>query len=115
MSSLKQFSLLELAAMDDGRIAVAFDQAIRRAAVDCDDRPGDDRARKVLLEIEFTPTCDESGLCESVQSQIQIKDTLPSRKSRKFDLGIRKGGMFVFSPASLANHRQGSLPLDEDS
>lgn len=112
---LTKFDLKSLAEMDDGRIAVAFEQAMRRAAIDCEDRPADDRPRKLCLELEFKPVLDPAGYCESVVCQAQIKDTLPSRKSRKYDLGLRKGGMFVYQPMALDNHSQEPLDFESDS
>lgn len=113
-NGLLQLSLREIAEIDDGRINEAFTQAIRRIANDCDDRPGDDRPRKVTLEITFTPVCDEKGYVDSVKSQFQIKETIPTRKSKVMDFGLRKGGIFVFQPLSPGDHRQQPL-LDEES
>lgn len=113
VQGLKQFSIEELAKVDDGRIAEAFNQALRRVAMDVDDRPGDDRPRKLNLEIAIVPVCDESGLCDSVKLQMQIKESLPTRKSRVYDMGLRKGGLMVYQPMSPENHHQQPL-IDED-
>lgn len=114
VQGLKQLSLAELARIDDGRIEAAFNQAVRRAAADCDDRPGDDRPRKIMLEIAFVPVVTEEGICDSVKSQMQIKETIPTRKSRTYDFGLRKGGLFVYQPMALDNHRQSTIPMPGD-
>lgn len=114
VQGMQQLSLQQLADLDDGRIATAFDQAVKRAAQDCDDRPGDDRPRKVILEIAFAPVLSADGICDSVKSQIQIKDAMPTRKSRVYDFGLRKGGLFVYQPMALDNHRQGTFPMEDD-
>jgi len=114
VEGLQQLSLAQIAEIDDGRIAAAFDQALKRAAQDCDDRPGDDRPRKITIELAVAPVLDQNGMCDSVKSQIQIKDTIPTRKSRIYDFGLRKGGLFTYQPMALDNHRQGILPMDED-
>lgn len=115
VQGLKQLSLAEIAKIDEGRIAAAFDQALKRAAQDCDDRPGDDRPRKIMIEIAIAPVTDQSGICDSVKSQIQIKDTIPTRKSRVYDFGLRKGGLFTYQPMALDNHRQSTLDMGEDN
>ena len=111
---LRQFGLRELVEFDDGRIAVAFDQAIARIAQDIDVRPGDDRPRKLTLEIAFGPEVDGSGLCDSVKMQLQVKDALPTRRSKVYDLGLRKGGLMIFQPLSLHDHNQQGLPFDTE-
>lgn len=110
----QQLSLEAIAELDDGRISEAIAQAIKRAAQDCDDRPGDDRPRKIIMEIAFSPVLSQDGMCDSVKSQIQIKETVPTRKSKVMDFGLRKGGMFVFQPLSLDDHRQSTFPIDDD-
>ena len=114
MNGLKQLSLAELADIDDGRIGLAFDQALKRVSMDCDDRPGDNRPRKVVLEMTVEPVCGEDGVCESVTSQIQIKESLPTRRSKKYDLGLRKNGIFVFQPMSLDNHAQTTFEMGDE-
>ena len=117
MRELKKISLEEIAEIDEGRIGVAFAQALSRLAADLNDRPGDDRPRKLNLQVEMTPTCDETGVCDSVQMQVQIKDSIPTRRSRKYDLGLRStrdGGQLVYSPGSYDNHRQGTMDFDDE-
>lgn len=117
MQELRKITLEELAHIDDGRIGVAFAQALSRLAADMNDRPGDDRPRKLNLQIEMQPTCDETGCCDSVQMQAQIKDSIPTRRSRKYDLGLRthsQGGQLVYSPGSYENHRQPALDFDDE-
>lgn len=110
---LQKLSLAALGEIDDGRLATAFDQAIKRAADDCNDRPGEKRKRCVVLQIEFEPVLDQDGVCDSVKSAVQIKDTIPTRKSRSYDFGLRKGGFLVFNENSLDSHRQSTI-FDQD-
>lgn len=113
VEGLRQLTLAQVAEIDDGRIAAAFAQALKRVAQDCDDRPGDDRPRKIVLEMAFMPVLSEDGICDSVKSQCQIKDTIPTRKSRVYDFGLRKGGLFSYQPMALDNHRQATM-FNED-
>lgn len=51
MRNLEKFDLAALASIDGGRIAIAFEQALRRVAQDCDDRPGEKKERTVTLSL----------------------------------------------------------------
>lgn len=66
---LVQLTLESINDLDDGRVAVAFMQELRRAVTDCMDRPGDTTARSVSLE---------TALSKSVASiRDRIVDELP--------------------------------------
>lgn len=112
--AVQEFKLGALVDIDGGRINEALNQAIKRAAMDCEDRPADDRARKVNLQIELTPMMDDHGMCDSVKMAMQIKETIPTRKSRVYDLGLRRGGMLVYQPDALDNHAQDTFEFGED-
>lgn len=114
MSELKKLTFAELPTLDGGRMALAFDQALERVIADCDDRPGDGKPRKITLEFIVKPTLDSQGLCESVKAAWHIKDTVPSRKSRVYDFGMRRG-MLIYQADSLDNHRQNTLGLSGDN
>lgn len=92
-----ELTLKDLPDLDGGRIAVAFDSAIRRAALDCEDRPGETRPRKVTLQCEVAPVCDDDGVCRDVHVSFQVKDAVPTRKSKVYSMALRKQGMLVFS------------------
>lgn len=97
--ALRQLQIQQLEALDP-RIAKAFEIALKRAAEDCDDRPGEKRPRKVLLEAEFWPVADQRGdLCE-VKGSFRIKSTIPSQRSKDYSFECRKGGMLVFNDLS---------------
>lgn len=110
----EQITLAKLATIDCKRIAIAFDQAIRNLATDCDDRPGDKRARKVVLQVELTPMPDESGVADEVAMKVQIKESLPTRKSKDYSLSLRKNGVLAIREGSEDNHEQSPLPFPED-
>ena len=98
--AIRELSLSELQNLDAGRIAVAFQEELKRAAEDCEDRPGEQRARVVTLQCEVTPVCDEDGLCEEVRTKFQVRSKVPTRKSKVYTMGLRKGGKRAFSDAS---------------
>lgn len=114
MSTLKQFSFAELATMDGGRIGLAVDRAIRRAAEDCEDLPGEKKARKITIQIDLTPDLDQDGICDSVSARVQIKETLPTRKTRAYDFALRKNGVLTYQPDALDNHDQETFDFEGD-
>ncbi len=89
---LREFSLSDLQSLDNGRIEVAFQQALQRVLHDCEDRPGAGDARKVVLQVEVVPVCDEDGMLADTKVAFQVKDTVPTRKSRVYSMDIRKVG-----------------------
>ncbi len=98
--------LEELKDLDGGRVTEAFAQAVRRAVADCEDRPGETKARTVTLQLEMEPLQDEVGHCASIVAAFQIKDNLPTRKSKKYSFGIRRdsrGSQLVFSDEDPSN------------
>ena len=116
MSNIKQLEFADFATIDGGRIALAMEAAIKRAAEDCHDRPGEKAGRKVTLEIVFVPKPEDNGLCERVASAIQVKETMPTRKSKVYDFGLRRRNvkgvesvMLTYSPESLDNVNQDSF------
>lgn len=104
MQALEKFQLSALAEMDGGRIDVAFGQALARVVADCEDRPGEKKARTVTLQLEVIPVLDESGVCDDVKVQMFITDGIPKRKTRVYDMAMKKtsrGPQLMFRPDSL--------------
>ena len=85
MRDLKQLTLATLAEIDGGRLAIAFEQALRRCAIDCDDRPGEKKARTVSMQISVEPRLDENG------------------------------GALLFHPESLDDHEQHVLDFEDET
>ena len=99
--AMLQLNLENLAELDDGRVAIAFGQALKRAADDCIDRPGDKKARVISLEAHVIPVIDaDTGQCEGAHIEFQIKHKLPVRKSKTYSFEIKKGGHLWFSSES---------------
>jgi hypothetical protein len=107
--------LAALAKIDGGRLAIAFEQALKRVAQDCDDRPGEKKERVVSLHVNVKPMLDEDGMCEDCSVQVLINDSVPKRKSKPYNVSLRKGGMLLYHEEALDNHAQEALPFDRDS
>ena len=85
-----EFGLETLLELDGGRVVEAWNQALGRVALDCEDRPGVHKPRKVTLELELVPSISDGGHLESVKGSFKVKDSSPVRETKKYDLGVRR-------------------------
>lgn len=110
--SLIFFSLEALQHLDGGKAAIAFRRAVEDCVRDCQDRPLDDKARKVTLELSITPVAGEdpefenSYRAESVEGQFKISTALPKRQTKPYSFGIDAKGRMFFSKNSPENVAQ---------
>lgn len=86
--------------LDDGRVVAAFMAELKRAVSDCDDRPADKKAREVTLTGFITPIQAPEGGLENVGIEFEVSSKVPKRKSRRYTMDVRKGGMLIFSSTS---------------
>lgn len=108
--ALKQFDLGQLADIDGGRIAAAVELEMKKAIEDCRDRPTEERARKVTLEVSLVPTVyDGTGDLETINMTFQCKHTIPTRKSRSYNVGVQKSGKLVYSEYAPDNVHQRTI------
>jgi hypothetical protein len=112
-TQIKQFGFSELAELDGGRVRIAMDQLLKMAALDCEDRPGEKKARKLTLQLELKPVLDQDGMCEDVKCTVQMKSSLPTRKTREYGFGLRRGGMLTFNPEAPDAHDQGTFDFKD--
>lgn len=94
---LVQLTLESINDLDDGRVAVAFMQELRRAVTDCMDRPGDTTARSVSLEFKIKPVIGDEGQCEGANGEFEIKSKVPTRKSKTYSFGTNTKGHLIYS------------------
>lgn len=107
--ALEKFDIAALATIDEGRIAEAFAQALKRCEADCKDRPLLSKDRKVRLEAKLLPIADEGGNLREVLVQFEVKDEQPLRSSKVYHMSAGRGGLF-FNELSPEDSRQ--LTLD---
>lgn len=113
--ALHLLTLESLRSLDMGKAAEAFNVHLRRAAIDCLDRPGDDKARKVVLEVELKPDPEPDGSCDRVHLQIKASSAVPKHQTRVYSAGLRANGALVFNEDALDNvDQQTFLPSDEE-
>lgn len=113
--SLQKFTLDSMTDLDGGKASEAFDLHVLRAAMDCLDRPGDTKPRKVKLEVSLVPVIEADGTCDRVNVQIHASSAVPTHRTRAYSFGLRRGGQLVFDADSPDNVNQGTLlPEDEE-
>lgn len=105
----RALTLESLEHLDLGKASAAFNSHIKRVATDCIDRPGDANARKVTMEVAIKPVINDDGTAERIKMQIQVKSTVPSHRTRVYDLGLRHNGVLVFSEDSPTNFDQSTM------
>lgn len=99
--AVHELSIQSLDALDDGRVVAAVKAALKRCALDCEDRPGEKGARLVNLEFSLVPVPDiESGDLESIDVKFKVTDKVPKRQTRDYNMGLRRGGVLVFNDLS---------------
>ena len=115
---LLDFDLETLRQLGNGAVFNQIMRLIQQCVDDCEKRPGEKRARKVMICLELSPKShEEPGIEEDSVRQIadgldlviKCDNKLPNRKSMSFDCGIGPGGKILFNPYNPINHRQ--LPL----
>jgi hypothetical protein len=102
--SYQKFDLSSLAELDDGRLKVAFEQAIKRCEDDCHDRLGVPAARAITLTISIAPVVGEEGDFESADVDFQISEKLPRRRTKTYNMRAARDGLFfnAFAPEDPA-------------
>jgi hypothetical protein len=112
---LKRLSLENLKDLDGGRALEAFHDQLKRAVLDCLDRPGDKRARKIVLQFTALPVPVINGNtidCDSVKGTFQCRCKLPDHETRTYDFGVQQSGDLIFNPDSPEDHRQMTMLED---
>lgn len=118
--AVQEFKLQNLPLVNGGMLAAAFDQLIERCAQDCEDRPAHDKARKVVLTVEFSPTPTGRDL-DSVKGEVTLSANLPKIEMPTISFGFRKkrgkngqpSGMLVFNDLSEDDIHQRTIDENE--
>jgi hypothetical protein len=110
---LREFNLPAIQELDGGKIAIAFGEHLKRAALDCNDRPGDRSPRSVELKATLKPTIGEDGDLEDVKVEFEVKSKTPVQRSRVFSMDIDRQGRLKFNIDSPDDVDQRTLLKDE--
>lgn len=122
---LQRLSLESMKRLDAGRAMEAFQLCVERATQDCVDRPGDNRARKVLLQMTFKPVTVVNGNtidCDGAKGSFQCRVKIPDWETQEVDFGVRetrdergdKHATLVFNEDSPRDHRQRTMLPDDE-
>lgn len=98
-------SLLDL---DDGNVAAAVDDQLRRCSQHLKQRPDEEAARTVMLEIHMKPGP------ESVKTTFKVKTRLPAYETDEYQMLPAKDGTLWFQTLSPDNPRQADLSQASD-
>lgn len=112
-----RFDLESMNHLDGGITPKMFQDAVRRAVKDCLERPGDDRARTVVLQLKLKPVAVTNGNtidCEGCDGVFQCKTKIPDFETRSVNFGVQNSGDLIFNPDSPRDHRQTTLLEDAD-
>lgn len=115
---LKELTLENLKDLDYGKASLTFDKALRRAVADCLDRPGDNRARTVSLELKLSPVSDVVGStisCEGAKGVFKVKCSIPNWETQMVDFGVKRDGRLVFNEDSPRDHRQQTFLEEQEA
>lgn len=114
-NQLVDLSLESLAKMDGERINLMFRHHGQRISYDCQSRPGDKTARKLVVEFHFKPVEDpETRECVEVRMEIKGKSTVPPHITKPYQL-MPTGTGFKFNQDFPTDLDQPSLyPKSED-
>ena len=110
--SLLRLNLESIKELDGGATMQTFQDAVQRAVKDCIDRPGDKRARKVVLQLALTPVPNISGNvidCDGAKGVFQCRVKIPDWEMREVDFGVQNSGDLIFNPDSPRDHKQMTL------
>lgn len=90
--AIRHFTLENLKDFSNGHPAAAFESLLKRAVTDCLERPGDDRARKVTLQVSLIPTPSQKGEPDGVTITVDSKCTVPDYRSNPVQMGVKGHG-----------------------
>lgn len=111
--SERTLTLQNIGDLDQGRVAQAFNQALRLAAIDVLDRPADKSKRKIQLQIELRPKLtDDTAVLDMTNVDWLIKTAMPHRRSATYPMLPTKDGQLIFQVGSPFDPRQQSFGFE---
>jgi len=120
--NLVELNLSTIQQLQEGAVFQQVQKLIAAAVADCENRPNEERARKVSIQLEILPVSrleeiDDAHtrrVLDGVKLRLQMDVKCPTRKTIEFDCGVGENHALMFNPESPHNHRQAGLPLTFD-
>lgn len=111
--SVNQLTLENLKDLDDGLLAAALDANIREVIRDLNDRPSDERPRKVVMTLSFCPEHMGNDL-DRVKLEHRVTTSIPGREGRECVLTPKRLGkeLALLFATSGTDARQPHLDFD---
>lgn len=114
MAQMEQLGFENLSELTGGRASAVFDAHLKRAALDCIDRPNDGKPRIVTLQVELTPdfdpkTAGDADTCDAVNIQVKAASKVPAHKTKIFNARAKRSGQLLFNPDSTDNADQKTI------
>lgn len=88
----QQLSLGTVSSVDTGEVARAWNTAVERAIRDCSNRPGNPKARKVILQVDFMPTSGVEGTVDDLDVNFLVQERFPAIMTGVITMRVRKRG-----------------------
>lgn len=104
-----ELSLGTLPEFDFGKASVAFQQALKRIVLDCTDRPGDKRARTIVLTTTIVPVVQQDGDVVDVQVDFSVKSKVPAWQTAPRPVMVTAKGQLFFNDLAPDNPRQTTI------
>lgn len=108
--AVEEFNLEALAKINGGRLAIAFEDLLREAEMDCKDRPALKDDRRITMTFRMAPRVADNGELDTVDMQIEIDRKLPKRRSTKLNMLPVRGGL-VYNEMSPSDVHQLTLDM----
>ncbi len=103
--------LADLGKVGNGIVEVAFKTALRQVLDDLETRPSVDSAREVTVKVSLKPVQGDSGILEAVETEFDIRQKMPSYRSRSYSMAMSSNGL-EYNDLSPDDHRQ--MTLDQE-
>jgi len=102
-------SLETLKDFDMGRASEAWALALKKVVQDLLDRPGDNRARKVLLTCTITPILLQEGDVVDAEVEFSIARKVPEWQTKPRPVAITQTQQLVFNDMAMDNPHQTTI------
>lgn len=107
-----QFSkdpMAAIGAIGGGQIAAAVGTLMRRVITDCDDRPYEEKPRKLVIEVAMAPVVRQDGATTDIEITGCVKTSVPTHKSDPVSARLVVGGDAWFNDLSEDNPDQRTI------
>jgi hypothetical protein len=99
--------------LDSGKVDIALQDGIKRAVLDCKDRPHDPTKRVVTLKLNIVPMPEDNDL-DQVHVEFEVESKVPVRRSKPYPMKVHNNGQLSFSEHNPTNPDQATM-FDADS